>query len=408
MKATWALISGEYPPQSGGVSDYTALLAGALAEAGDTVHVWAPATAGASPRVTAVTVHPLPGRFGRHARRQMTSELAALAAAGAAPRLLIQYVPHAYGRKAMNLGFCHWVWQHRQLEPWVMFHEVAFPTPVRWHLRHRVLAWTTQRMAVWMYRAAARSFVATPAWSEWLDRLAPGGRAPQWLPVPSNLPEPRAEAVTAARREWGTALADGSGTDSGIASAMEIGVVSVIGSFCGGVADYTRAGLERLVPALLAADPGRIAVLAGGDGLRVRAAILAAAPALRARVFAPGYLTPAATAALLAACDLIVQPYPDGVSGRRGTAMAALALGVPLLTNSGRFTEPRWRDAAAVALVPIGDATALLTTAAALLADPTRRRQLGAAGRQLYQDYFAISHTVRALRTAAASLAAHP
>ena len=35
----WHLITGEYPPQPGGVSDYTRFLASGLADAGETVAV---------------------------------------------------------------------------------------------------------------------------------------------------------------------------------------------------------------------------------------------------------------------------------------------------------------------------------------------------------------------------------
>ena len=37
----WAIITGEYPPDPGGVSDYTYLVATHLADAGDEVHVCA-------------------------------------------------------------------------------------------------------------------------------------------------------------------------------------------------------------------------------------------------------------------------------------------------------------------------------------------------------------------------------
>jgi hypothetical protein len=39
---TWHILTGEYPPQPGGVSDYTRQLARALVDAGDSVEVWAP------------------------------------------------------------------------------------------------------------------------------------------------------------------------------------------------------------------------------------------------------------------------------------------------------------------------------------------------------------------------------
>ena len=41
----WAVLTGEYPPQPGGVADYTALVAGGLAAASDLVTVYAPPAA---------------------------------------------------------------------------------------------------------------------------------------------------------------------------------------------------------------------------------------------------------------------------------------------------------------------------------------------------------------------------
>ena len=38
----WHILTGEYPPQPGGVSDYTRMVAEGLAAAGDEVVVWAP------------------------------------------------------------------------------------------------------------------------------------------------------------------------------------------------------------------------------------------------------------------------------------------------------------------------------------------------------------------------------
>ena len=38
----WAILTGEYPPQAGGVSDYTRLVAEGLAAVGDEVAVYAP------------------------------------------------------------------------------------------------------------------------------------------------------------------------------------------------------------------------------------------------------------------------------------------------------------------------------------------------------------------------------
>ena len=40
VRRLWHIVTGEYPPDSGGVADYTAAVARALADSGAEVHVW--------------------------------------------------------------------------------------------------------------------------------------------------------------------------------------------------------------------------------------------------------------------------------------------------------------------------------------------------------------------------------
>jgi len=100
----------------------------------------------------------------------------------------------------------------------------------------------------------------------------------------------------------------------------------------------------------------------------------------------------------LLACDLMIQPFVEGVTTRRTSVMAALLHGVPTVTTSGRLTEPLWRQTGAVALAPAADPTALAAVASALLADPTARARLGAAGEAAYDRLFDVRHTIAALR----------
>src|SRR5262249_30550800 len=120
-------------------------------------------------------------------------------------------------------------------------------------------------------------------------------------------------------------------------------------------------------------------------------------PELAGRLTAPGELPADRAAALVAACDLLVQPYPDGACGRRTTLTAALALGVPVLTNLGVNSEPLWAEGA-VALAPAHDPAAWAAAAAGLLDNPGRRRGLGEGGRGLYRDRFDLSRAVETLR----------
>src|SRR5205085_11119201 len=78
----------------------------------------------------------------------------------------------------------------------------------------------------------------------------------------------------------------------------------------------------------------------------------------------------------LQACDLLVQPYPDGVSTRRTSFMAALAHGRPTVTTRGPLTETLWGDCGAAVVVPAGDGPALAAAAAGLLADAPARARL--------------------------------
>lgn len=83
----WAIITGEYPPKLGGVSDYTRQVACGLAQAGDEVHVWAPP--GPEPLTADAGVHPhrLRGNFDP---RSLASLGRALDNLGR-HRLLVQY-----------------------------------------------------------------------------------------------------------------------------------------------------------------------------------------------------------------------------------------------------------------------------------------------------------------------------
>ena len=81
---------------------------------------------------------------------------------------------------------------------------------------------------------------------------------------------------------------------------------------------------------------------------------------------------------------------------QRTTLLAALANGVPVVTTIGDLSEPVWAEGA-VAAAPAGDAERLVRLALDLLDSPQSAAELGRAGRRLYEERFAIRHTVAAL-----------
>jgi glycosyltransferase involved in cell wall biosynthesis len=368
----WHLLSGEYPPKRGGVADYTRQLARALASRGETVHVWAPSAPGDSPDDPGVHVHPVPG-LGPRGLRQLDRELRTLPVPR---RWFVQYVPTGLGLRGMNVPLIRWLSTLRD-ELWVQFHEVA----LGWQLWRKPHNHLVHAMQLWMASAVARRadriFISIEGWR---PRLGTEGSRAVWLPVPSNLPVevlPSEQAL--ARRALGP------------------------GPWIGHFGTYGPGITRDLVPALhkIARENSDVRFLLLGRGADRFAHMLPAA-----RVVATAELPADAVAARLGAADLALQPFPDGISTRRASAMAALALGVPVVTNEGHLTDQVWREGA-VALAPAAQPQQLARLCLDLLADPQRRELLGKRGALLYGERFSMERTLGTLLSASgATLAA--
>ncbi len=378
----WHIVTCEYPPAVGGVADYAQLVAEALAAAGDDVHVWCPAARDATAAAADADparphVHPILGDAGSADLRALDEALDAMPAPR---RLLVQWVPHGYGHRSMNVGFCAWVWRraHRGDVVDVMVHEpyLAFREG-SW--RQDAAAVVHRVMTMMLIRAASRIWVSIPTWVERWRPFAMGKRIGfTWLPIPSTLPMPARDAAAAARRQ----LAPG---------APLIGHLGTYGP-------AMRHVLAHSVPELLTAEPRATVALLGDGGPGFRETLLRSHPSLAARIVAPGRQSRTALAEHVAACDVLVQPYPDGVSSRRTSAMAGLALGVPVVTNAGPMTEPVWAERRAVSMVEGADGW--VPAVMRLLGDAAVRARQAEQARALYADRFDLSRTIDALRHA--------
>jgi glycosyltransferase involved in cell wall biosynthesis len=343
------------------------------------VHVWAPATAGVEPSKPGVEVHRLPGCFGPQALATLGRQLDA----ADATRIVVQYVPQGYGMRGMNLLFCLWLLRRRRLDITVMFHEVAVALSRRQPIAHNVIGLVNRAMALVMTRAARRSFVGAAAWERQLRPLAPPGHPITWLPVPSNVPvADDLEGVRAVRRTL----------------AREGGIV--VGHFGTARQAWIVERVQSSVLPLLRECPSATLLLLGSDSLIQRERVLATAPELRSQVHATGPLAPAELSLHLGACDMMVQPYDDGVSTRRTSMMAALAHRRAVATTAGDLTEPLWAQSGAVALAPASDPAALREVVACVMDDAGERARLGAAAGALYAERFDLAHTLSALTEA--------
>jgi glycosyltransferase involved in cell wall biosynthesis len=373
----WHLVTGEYPPQRGGVSDYTRAVARGLAAGGGDVHVWCPAADVAPPADAGVAVHAVAGSWSKADLRRLD----ALLDAEPGPRhLVVQWVPHAYGHRSVNVRFCAWVQSRGRRGDRVdlMVHE-AFHAFGEGSWRQDAAAAVHRVMVTLLLNVTTRAWVAIPAWADRLRRYAWGREVTFcWLPVPSNVPVDRNASAVSSRR-------------AGLA-----GFGTVVGHF-GTYNRDSRRDLTAILPLVLDADPTVGVLLVGRDSDVFRAEFLAAHGQFNARVQATGALENMQVSHALQACDVLVQPYPDGASTRRSTLMAALEHGVPVVTTVGRLSDRTWATTDAVVAVRPDDVAGFASAVGQLLRDADRRRCLADRARRLYAERFDITHTVAAL-----------
>jgi glycosyltransferase involved in cell wall biosynthesis len=372
----WHIITGEYPPQPGGVSDYTYVVARGLLAAGDLIDVWAPPCRGVPDAGAEIRVHRLPDHFGPRSIAAMQKTLRP----SPGDRVLVQFVPHAYGWKAMNLPLCVWLAARYRKYLSVTFHEVSYPIRRGQSLRHNFLGAVTRLMALTLARSARDVIISTPAWEPLLGRSIVHDGKVRWVPVPSNVPVVNDVAgVSAIRSRFAAARGP---------------LLGHFGTYGNLVADP----LMQILPAILS-QSGELPLLLLGRGSEAfRERLLRENPRAAGRIHAAGELSAGDLSRHISACDLFVQYYPDGITTRRTSLMALLAHGRPVVATCGPTTESVWRESDAVAMAPADDPPKLARLVVELVDDEVQRRRLESAAIALYDQRFALRHTIAALR----------
>jgi glycosyltransferase involved in cell wall biosynthesis len=376
---TWAIITGEYPPQPGGVSDYSWHVAHALHAAGDHVHVFAPGRDIAE-LSSPVTVHRLSDRFGRRGRLELFEALNALPTPR---RALLQFVLQSFGMRALNLPFAHFLARLRGFPLWIMFHEYAIGDDRAQPLYRRLHASVTRIVARTATRAADLAFVSTPAWRVPVSKASPALPI-QWLPIPSNIPT----------------VADLGEVERLRAQYQYATNSAIIGHFGTYRMQESNALILETIRLLSRSDVTRSFLLLGRGSVDFVQRLLADEPSLGGRVFGTGDLGAQEVANHLMACDLLVQPYSDGVTTRRSSLISGLALGVPTLTTLGSRSEEFWGQSGAALFAKANDVSSMVALAEIALADENIRVELREKARELYARLFDIAHTIRKLRQA--------
>ncbi len=100
------------------------------------------------------------------------------------------------------------------------------------------------------------------------------------------------------------------------------------------------------------------------------------------RVHWTGFLSDIRVSTFLHAADFMVMPYRDGATLRRGTLMAVLAHGRPLITSEPSEPTPELKSGQNVWLVPPQDVPTLTKAIETLAGDSTLRHKIGTGARE--------------------------
>jgi glycosyltransferase involved in cell wall biosynthesis len=281
---------------------------------------------------------------------------------GSADAAVLQYNPFWYGRRGFAPGLIRDVARLRGGPTLaLMVHETYVDMKnVRWALMG---GWQRLQLAA-LRQLTDLQFCSTESWMRRLTRW-PGTAQVHHLPVPSNFPDRRADAARA-RDEL---LPSGEGV-----------VLTCFGlHHPGRLAGHVQAAAEAV-----AATGAPATVLNLGTG---QAVVEELAPGVTLR--SPGFLPEEPLARLLAASDLFLAPYADGVSTRRTTVMSALQHAIPVLGTDGHLTDEVLRESrGALRLVPVAELDRFAAEAARLARQSEERQALGDAGRLLYTRKF--------------------
>jgi glycosyltransferase involved in cell wall biosynthesis len=349
------LVTGEYPPDVGGVADYTACLRGALAERGVDVAVL---TRG----------RPAPPEAGVYRRVSRWDARALADLARRTPRggvVHLQYQPAAFDLRG---EICLAPLLLRAVRPDVRlattFHDARVPRLFRKAGRLRPLA--VRLLA----RASHAVLAADPS-----DLVSLGGPSPRHHRVPIG---PNVRCRPPAGYDRGAFRARLGLADDELAIAY-FGFLNA----SKGLESLARA-FERIGQASPAA---RLLLLGGATGASDPTDRATARTFLRhlgplaERVLRPGYLPPGALSAYLLAADVALLPYADGASLRRGSLLACAAHGLPIVTTAGPGLTREL--AQAVLACPAGDAAAMAAAVTQAARDVALRERLRDAAARL-------------------------
>jgi glycosyltransferase involved in cell wall biosynthesis len=363
-------VTGEYPPLHGGVGAYTAALGQALVAQGLQVSVLTSQAVGQEGRATGLPVYAEIPHWGWSIWRQIRQ----CAEQVEADWVHIQYQTAAFAMHPA-INFAPWWWRchHAPFRTAWTYHDLLVPYLFP-KAGARLRRWVTEQPA-----RASDLVIATNA-GDYAQLQDKATRLVK-IPIGSNIVSRQfSSAERQQRRAWrGYAAED-----------LVIGYFGFLNHSKGGltlvqtldqlVKAGQRAHLLMIGERVGASDPTNFTYLQAVETLITDCG-------LANRVHWTGQQSETEVSADLAACDLLLLPYADGASLRRGTLMAGLAQGCAIVTTTPQAPMPELVDGRDLLFVPPGDPSAAAQAILRLVGSPTQLAQLQQAAYVASQQF---------------------
>lgn len=352
------LLFPALPPALDGIGDHTARLAEALAPYAEVRILTAQSDALPIPGVRIEHAFTLASRSGIQSVQE--------AVAAAPPDvLLVEFNQFSYGRWGLNPYLPWTLAAIKRAFPsvhlaWMAHEDFVPPTSWKNRIMRRWQRWQFQRLGA----LADTIFFSIEPWARQYADWFPD--TPVFhLPVGSNMPD-FGLSHSAARARLGI-------PDS-----------TLVAGIFGTLHASRLTSLMRTAAEVLYEEMGEdfLLLYVGPDGETART-LLGSVPLRDA-----GRLAPEDVSMHLSAMDLQLAPFLDGVSTRRGSVLAALQHGLPVVSTDGPLTDPLLRSAHgdALLLAPLASPAQFVDLACSLGTSASLRKRIGAGARVLYED----------------------
>lgn len=350
------IISPDFPPKPGGVSDHTVQLARALAAHSPVLIASSTGTADFPQGTVAARI----------ADWSKPAELCRAIDLCPAPTTLVwQYVPQMYGRGGVCPAIPQVVTrcQEQGRQQILLAHEIC--SPWSWWPHRAYYAWAHRRQWRTLAQSVDRVGFSTEAWLLHWRQTWPWLRDKSVLtPSPSNIAVQACPPDHASR--W--------------RQALDIPSETLVIAFFGTLGVYKQWDwVEASWRQVCASGQAAALVAIGGKP------ILRESPPPGGCFRALGYLDEPAVSHALQAADILALPFADGVSERRTTFMAGLSHGCAILTTTAHSTGPSLRTSTSFAAAPVEQPRRFAQALLELAQHPTRRTELGMEAKELYR-----------------------